>query len=366
VRGSLHDGAREVSGSGRAHGRVRATHRKSLEFVRERDIGDGATCVVAVDVSFDEASAESLSGWVELRIEAGDACDTVRARINPAFTRGDPLIVRRGGNVTRDALLIDADKAASDLDRELVRALSRDGAAVAITLREVDDKAPGTLVVRPGEPWAAPGTGGRAGPDALATLAAGGRVELDADLAGDPGAAELVAAAADAGHVVLPARGLAPVAAAVAVAGVPAVRTIVLPLGAPASGTVALTAGTCVVVRASAGAIARWLGSFDDVPGARGAVGLDVGSQREQWLRWRPGLALAAPGGPGRAAIAAVGVAAGEQDPEVELPPAVTALARELLERGASTRDVAALLERHTDLGRNEAYGAALALTPRA
>src|SRR5205085_8676024 len=138
--------------------------------------------------------------------------------MNPAFARGDPLIVRRSANVTRDALLIEADKAASDLDRELVRALSRDGAAVAVTLREVGGNAPGTLIVRPGEPWAASrNRTPTSGVDALAELAEGRRVELDVDIGADERAVRLVVAAADAGHVVLPARGLAPVAAAVAV-----------------------------------------------------------------------------------------------------------------------------------------------------
>jgi hypothetical protein len=336
---------------------VRATHAKSLEFVRERDIGERATCVVAVDVDFDEPSLESLSGWVELEIHAAGALDTVRARMNPAFACGDPLVVRRSANVTRDALLIEADKAASDLDRELVHALSRDGAAVAITLREVEGDAPGTLIVRPGEPWAV-SRNRETTPDVLATLAGGGRAELDAD---DALAAETVAAAADAGHVVLPARGLAPVAAAVAMSGVAAARTIVLPYGPPAAGATELSAGTCVVARGSAGALARWLGGSADVPAARGVLGLDTGSPREQWLQWRPRRPLDIPGGAGRAALAAIGVAAHEH---VDLPPAVAALARELLARGASTRDVAALLERHTDLGRNDAYNAALRLSP--
>jgi hypothetical protein len=258
--------------------------------------------------------------------------------------------------VTRDALLIEADKGASDLDRELVDALSRDGTAVTITLREVDGDAPGTLVVRPGEPWAV-GRRRDTTPDVLTTLADGGRAEIDVD---DARAVELVAAAADRGHVVLPARELAPVAAAVAVSGVASARTIVLPDGPPAAGTTELSAGTCVVARGSVGAVERWLTGFDEVPAARGAVGVDVGSRREQWVQWRPGRSLDLRGGTGRAALAAIGVAAHEH---ADLPPVVAALAQELLGRGASTRDVAAVLERHTDLARNDAYEAVLRLT---
>src|SRR5205085_2943742 len=152
-----------------------------------------------------------------------------------------------------------------------------------------------------GEPWAV-SRNRETPPNVLAALAGGGRAELDAD---DARAAETVAGAADSGHVVLPARGLAPVAAAVAVSGVAAARTSVLPYGAPAAGTTGRSAGTCVVARGSAGALASWLGGFDDVPAARGVLGLDVGSPREQWLQWRPGRLLDTPGGAGRAALAA-------------------------------------------------------------
>jgi hypothetical protein len=337
---------------------------------------------VAVDARLDEAALASLGGWVELRIETAGAADAVRGRLNPAFRPGDPLIARPGRAATRDALIVEADRTAADLDRALIDALAA-GGEVRLSVAEVADgrPAPGALVVSPGAEWGgrAPGDSGSAelhadwprfrsplaeadAADALEELDRGERVRLEAELARDPRAAALVAAASDAGHVVLPAPGLGPLAAALAVAGVDCSRTVVAAIDAPEARPSAWS-GACVVVpEAPAGHVERWLAAFDAGSGARGAVGLDVGSRREEWLPWRAGTTLDVPGGTRRPAVAAIGASAGGEAQGTALPPAVELLARELIERGASTRELAGALERATGMGRNAAYEAALAL----
>src|SRR5204863_7757304 len=136
--------------------------------------------------------------------------------------------VRRSAAVARDAVVMEADKPASGLDRALCERLADPGAEVEVSIGELPGKpAPGALVVAPREPWH-DGSGPARGDADLALrspiargdvtranelLDRGGRVEVDADLAEDAAAVELVAGAHDRGHAVLPAGGLAPLAA---------------------------------------------------------------------------------------------------------------------------------------------------------
>lgn len=333
-----------------------------------------------------------LRGRVELTIQAGDKSDTVRGRVNPAFRPGDPLIVRRAAAIARGAVIIDADRGASDLDRALVNELRRPDAAVALTFRETAEPVSGVLVVDPGEVWRrspddripAVDPGCCSPPDCEAdcgswpldldadlsccsplnqdaaalideTLARGSRVALRAQLHCDPQAPAVVARAHDDGHAVLPACGLAPLAAALAVAGVPIGRLLIAD-GRARTGR--LPAGTCrAALNVRGDRVAGWLLGAD-----RGLVALEVATPREEYRPWRAGENIEVPGGRARTAIV---VAACSDRPAQQLDPAIAALIDELLARGASSRDVVQALQRQAGLSRRAAYELVLAVDRR-
>ena len=338
-----------MTGTAAGHRNIRATHRKTLELTREPEIGPRATCVVAVGAELDEPSALGLRGRVELTLAVGGLREAVRGRINPAFQPGDPLIARRADAVTRDALVIDADRAAADLPRPFVAALADPAARVAVTVTELPDQpAPGCLIVAPrqlgrvdrdmggkNDPVAdlrvrSP-LGDAAAARAVEALGRGQRVELIADFAADPRAGGLVRRAWDDGHDVLPAAQLPVIDAVLAAAGLPR------------------AAETTVATNVPAEHLDREL----RVTGAtHGAVVLDHGTPREQYVAWRAGERLAIPGVRGRTAAFAVHRSAGS-----------TERARALAAAGASTRDVARALREETGLPHRRAYELALDLT---
>ncbi|MEA2150705.1 MAG: hypothetical protein QOD69_2535 [Solirubrobacteraceae bacterium] len=361
-----------MAGTAAGHEAIRATHRKTLELARGAEIGRTATCVVAVGTRIDEDALASLAGNVELTLEAGGLRGSLRGRLNPAFRPGDPLIVRRDPGVTRDAVIVGADGDASTLDRRLVAKLARREAEVTVSISSVGGDAPGALFVDPGPPWRRPRgaeIADRGGFDvdlsspladdddagrALASLGLGERVLLRASLSDDPRAAALVGAAHRAGHAVLPVSGLAPVAAAVAVAGVPASHICIV---SSAAKLTPLARGICRVVTGVRGD--RVAGALE---GAElGLVALDVGTPREQYLPWRAGSPPAVPGGRSRSAIV-VAAAGATADAAEALDPAVAAIASSLLRSGVPTRQLALAVQEATGLSRRAAYEALLAL----
>lgn len=315
-----------ISGTAAGHPSIRATHRKTLELTREREITERATCVVGVGVEIDEEALAMLHGRVELSLSVGDMTETVRGRLNPAFRPGDPLVVRRAAAVTRDALVVEADRAASDLPRSFVAALSDGTARIGIRVEPSASAAgPGVLVVRGVGGICTDIRGKRRPVDVAEALARGERVEF-------AGPREVIDAAHDAGHTVLPAPGLAPADAVRAVAG----------LDPDAEVTEGIRAEELPRLLERSGA-------------TRGAIALDHGTPREQYLPWRAGERLEIPGARGRRAAFVVEAATAG--------PEALARAEAMAASGASTRDVARALQEDAGLSRRRAYELALGLT---
>jgi hypothetical protein len=318
-----------VSGSAAGHPNVRATHRKTLELARDEDITERATCVVGVGARLDEEALARLHGPVRLTLAVGGLAEAVHGRLNPAFQPGDPLVVRRAPAVTRDAVMVGADRAACDLPRSFVAELARPSARIAVRIEELAEAAgPGVLVVQPELGSLSADIRGKPSPVEIAdALAAGRRVTLVADLAKDAEAREAIHAAHDAGHTVLPAPGLSLLDAVRAVGG--------------------FAPDTEVTEDVPAETLARSLEGAE-----RAAIVLDPGTPREQFLAWRSGQPLEIPGARGRTAAFAV-----------EAGSVSTARAEALAAGGASTRDVARALQDDAGLPHRRAYELALDLT---
>ncbi len=257
-----------VTGTAAGHPNIRATHAKTLELTRDADIGERATCVVGVAAELDEEALAGLHGRVALTLSAGTESVVVRGRLNPAFQPGDPLVVRRSPDVTRNAVIVDADVVAAGLPRPLVAALADEDARISVSVEELaGEGAPGVLMVSP----AASG----APADTASSLERGQRVTVGSD------ATSVIAAAHDAGHTVLPEPGLALHEA----------------IRALAPGEAEL------VENVPAERVAKLLRKSG---AARAVMALDHGSPREQYLPWRAGETPDIPGARGRTATLAL------------------------------------------------------------
>src|SRR5215213_9119256 len=366
----------------RGHAAISASHTKTVELVADEEIGPRATCVAAVGAAVESGDLLALRGWIDLEIEAGGVADVVHGHANPAFADGDRLVVRLAPAPVRDALLVAADKGASELDPQLVARLNDSGATVTVTLSPSQDEraSRGALIVSPGAPWSPPGAsaarpcdlnlrsplGADHADEADEALGDGAYVSLDANLAGDRVAAKLVERAWSGGHFVLPTDGLGPLPSALAVAGVDLSSVHVLGLRelARRPGSIELDA-TCVAVAAASADVARAIGAIEEaMPAARGVVVLDAGTRTMQATPWQAPAEGTIESRRGRSAIVVAGPSARGPEPHAQepLPRPVAVLAAELVARGASTRELAAALQRATGMSRKDAYAAALDL----
>jgi len=127
----------------RGHDHVAATHGSTLEVTTDDWLTPAGDCIAGVEA--DRAPADFATAFVTACrrgapmtavLRAGDHRATVRGHGAPGLTfESDRSAVLRTGDYVDDrTVMVGADAAAADLDRDLVGALA-DGAALELRLR---------------------------------------------------------------------------------------------------------------------------------------------------------------------------------------------------------------------------------------
>jgi len=126
------------------HEHVQATHESTLEFTSDDWLTPAGDCILGIEADqvpadFDPAvvaAAQAADAAITVTIEAGDHSQTITGRGHPELTFDDDRsMVARTSTYTDDrTVMIDADAAAADIDRELVAALA-DGATATVEFR---------------------------------------------------------------------------------------------------------------------------------------------------------------------------------------------------------------------------------------
>lgn len=126
------------------HPKIRANHPTTLEITKEDHLTERGDCIVAICASkgctdlsprFSKLMRNDETR-VTLTIEAGNRSETILGRGNGRLTLNHPtdLVVRKSNYTCSRTMMVLADKAASDLDREFVKILRDPGTRIRIEL----------------------------------------------------------------------------------------------------------------------------------------------------------------------------------------------------------------------------------------
>ena len=128
----------------RGHEHVTARHESTLELTTDTWLTPAGDCIVGIGAdraptSFDRAftnAAQSEDATLVLELSVGERSETVRGRGHSALTFESDrcMIVRTSSYVDDRTIMIHADKAAADLNRDFVNLLAA-GAEIVATLR---------------------------------------------------------------------------------------------------------------------------------------------------------------------------------------------------------------------------------------
>lgn len=129
---------------GYGHENIQATHKTTFEITKEAQLSRRGDCIIAV--SADKTMADFSSEFKEnlhkekakimILIEAGDAAEVVNAFGSPRLILTHPtdMVVRKSNYICSRTFAIQADKAACDLSRDLVKRLRNPKQKVKVKL----------------------------------------------------------------------------------------------------------------------------------------------------------------------------------------------------------------------------------------
>ena len=128
---------------------VRATHQSTFEVTTDDWLTPAGDCIVGIDAdrapgSFPDrfiTACQDPTSTIEITLECGDLIERIRGRGDPGLTfENDRSMVARTSTYVDDrTVMVEADKAAVDLDRRLIERL-QEGRSLEVQLS-----------VRPGE-----------------------------------------------------------------------------------------------------------------------------------------------------------------------------------------------------------------------
>jgi uncharacterized protein len=117
----------------KGHPNVTSRHKTTFEFTKDHKIGKTADCIIGVEspVSMNNIPKEMVrkiqdeTTIIILRLETENAVDEIKGYGHPELTLDHPtdIVSRKSDFKCSRTLMINADKAACDLNRELINDL---------------------------------------------------------------------------------------------------------------------------------------------------------------------------------------------------------------------------------------------------
>jgi hypothetical protein len=117
----------------KGHPNVTSRHKTTFEFTKDHEIGKTADCIIGVEspVSMDNIPEEMIRAIQEektiitLKLETENAVDEIRGYGHPELTLDHPtdIVSRKSDFKCSRTLMINADKAACDINKKLINDL---------------------------------------------------------------------------------------------------------------------------------------------------------------------------------------------------------------------------------------------------
>ena len=110
------------------HPNILATHKTTLEFTKDKEVSLKGDCIVGVNADFELSKLKnfikkSKINNITITIKSNNIKETINAQINPSFNSSKEFVIRKTNFVSERTFAINADKAAFDLNRGLIRFL---------------------------------------------------------------------------------------------------------------------------------------------------------------------------------------------------------------------------------------------------
>ena len=124
------------------HQNILATHKTTLEFTKDHELSLKGDCIVGVKADFEldklkEFIRKAKSRKIAITIEAAGKkiTDTIDAELNPDFGDEKEIVIRKTDFVSERTLGIKSNKAAFELNRDLIKFLNDKNNKISVIIK---------------------------------------------------------------------------------------------------------------------------------------------------------------------------------------------------------------------------------------
>ena len=110
------------------HKNILAAHKTTLEFTKDAEVSLKGDCIAGINADFELDKIKNFieqlkNNKISITISNGKIHETIFATINQNFDANKELVIRKTGFISERTFAIKADKAAFELNRQLIRYL---------------------------------------------------------------------------------------------------------------------------------------------------------------------------------------------------------------------------------------------------
>jgi len=127
------------------HQNILGTHKATLEFTKDEEVSLKGDCIVGVNADFELKDLKEFikgreSKKVSITIETSDRKikESIAAEMNPEFNSSHELVIRKTDFISERTLAIRANKAAFELNKELIGFLKEKRSKINVIIENKD------------------------------------------------------------------------------------------------------------------------------------------------------------------------------------------------------------------------------------
>ncbi|MBI1935174.1 DUF371 domain-containing protein [Candidatus Woesearchaeota archaeon] len=123
------------------HPDILGTHKTTLEFTKEKEVTLNGNCIIGVCADFDfdkltEFIKKARSTKITINVHTRDKKikEMINAELNLDFSHNEEIVIRKTNFISQRTLAIKANKAAFDLNRQLIEFLKEKQNVIGVVM----------------------------------------------------------------------------------------------------------------------------------------------------------------------------------------------------------------------------------------
>ena len=125
------------------HPNILGTHKTTLEFTKDKDLTSNGNCIVGVKADFDLGELKMFikktgneNIIMTIKTADGKIKEMIHGKLNPGFDNSNEVVIRKTDFLSERTLMINANKAAFELNRDLIADLKKKEAKITIIIEK--------------------------------------------------------------------------------------------------------------------------------------------------------------------------------------------------------------------------------------